>query len=141
LWWTKWNWGMFSGFVVNKVALGNVFWICGEQSGTGACFLRVLWFPLPIIQPSVPQSSSINQGWYNRPNSGWCATSPQKKAWAMNNIQNKSFKQCFSPLAKGFELTQLFYFTIMLLTILINGLYICEFVQMEQNFWYGRTVM
>jgi hypothetical protein len=29
--------------------------ICGGQSGTGACFLRVLRFPLPIlIQPTAP---------------------------------------------------------------------------------------
>jgi hypothetical protein len=46
--------------------------ICGGQSGTGAGFLRVLWFPLPIIiTPIAPQSpSSINWGWYNRPVSG-----------------------------------------------------------------------
>jgi hypothetical protein len=25
--------------------------ICGEQSGAGAGFLRVLWFPLPIFTP------------------------------------------------------------------------------------------
>jgi hypothetical protein len=44
------------GFVVDKVALGQVF-------------LRVLWFPLPIfIKPTAPQSpSSIIWGWYNRP--------------------------------------------------------------------------
>jgi hypothetical protein len=32
--------------------------ICGGQSGTGAGFLRVLWFPLPIILSIAPQSSS-----------------------------------------------------------------------------------
>jgi hypothetical protein len=33
--------------------------ICGGQSGTGASFLRVLRFPLPIsIPPIAPQSSS-----------------------------------------------------------------------------------
>jgi hypothetical protein len=43
--------------------------ICGRQSGAGACFLRVLWFPLPIfIPPIAPQSpSSIIWGLYNRP--------------------------------------------------------------------------
>jgi hypothetical protein len=34
--------------------------ICGGQSGTGAGFLRVLRFPLPIlIPPTAPHSSSI----------------------------------------------------------------------------------
>jgi hypothetical protein len=33
--------------------------ICGGQSGTGAGFLRVLPFPLPIIPLSAPHSSSI----------------------------------------------------------------------------------
>jgi hypothetical protein len=33
--------------------------ICSEQSGTGEGFLRVLWFPLPILIPlNAPQSSS-----------------------------------------------------------------------------------
>jgi hypothetical protein len=42
--------------------------ICGGQSSTGAGFLRVLRFPLPIlIPPTAPQSSSIIRGWYNRP--------------------------------------------------------------------------
>jgi hypothetical protein len=42
--------------------------LCG-QSGAGAGFLRVLWFPLPIFIPPIsPQSPSpIIQGWYNRP--------------------------------------------------------------------------
>jgi hypothetical protein len=31
--------------------------ICGEQSGTGACFIRVLRFPLPIIIPPISPSS------------------------------------------------------------------------------------
>jgi hypothetical protein len=30
--------------------------VCGDQSGTGAGFLRVLWFPLPIIPPISPSS-------------------------------------------------------------------------------------
>jgi hypothetical protein len=42
--------------------------ICGGQSCTGAGFLQVLQFPLPIIIPlSDPHSWSITQGWYNRP--------------------------------------------------------------------------
>jgi hypothetical protein len=43
--------------------------ICGEQSGAGAGFLRVLRFPLPIfIPPIAPQSPSpIIWGWYNWP--------------------------------------------------------------------------
>jgi hypothetical protein len=44
--------------------------ICSGQSGTGAGFLRVFLFPLPIlILPTAPHSSSI-RGWYNRPISG-----------------------------------------------------------------------
>jgi hypothetical protein len=38
--------------------------ICGGRSGTGAGFLRVLRFPLPIlIPPTAPHSSSIVRGW------------------------------------------------------------------------------
>jgi hypothetical protein len=46
--------------------------ICGRQSGTGARFLRVLRFPLPIFipAPAPHSSSSIIRGWQNRPNSG-----------------------------------------------------------------------
>jgi hypothetical protein len=37
--------------------------ICGGQSGTGADFLRVLRFPLPIVIPQTsPHSSSIIRG-------------------------------------------------------------------------------
>jgi hypothetical protein len=43
--------------------------ICGGQSGTGAGFLRVLRFPLPIFSPPIAaqSSSSIIWGLYNRP--------------------------------------------------------------------------
>jgi hypothetical protein len=46
--------------------------IFGGQSCTGAGFLLVLRFPLPIFIPqTVPDSSSsIIRGWYNRPISG-----------------------------------------------------------------------
>jgi hypothetical protein len=43
-------------------------WICGGQSGTGACFLRVLRILLPVfIPPIAAQSFSIIWGWYNTP--------------------------------------------------------------------------
>jgi hypothetical protein len=52
--------------------------ICGGQSGTGAGFLLVLRFLLPILIPLTASHSSppppppppIIQGWYNRPISG-----------------------------------------------------------------------
>jgi hypothetical protein len=46
--------------------------ICGGQSGTGAGFLRVLRFPLPVLIPPIAphSSSSIIRGWYNRSDSG-----------------------------------------------------------------------
>jgi hypothetical protein len=58
--------------------------ICGGQSGTGAGFLRVLRFPLPILIPSnAPHLSSIIRGWYNRPVIGrpskWTQSHPTPK--------------------------------------------------------------
>jgi hypothetical protein len=45
--------------------------ISDGQSGTGAGFLRVLRFPLPIlIPPTATHSSSIIRGWYKWPISG-----------------------------------------------------------------------
>jgi hypothetical protein len=46
--------------------------VSGGQRGTGAGFLRVLRFPLPIlIISTAPQSPScIIWGWYNRPGNG-----------------------------------------------------------------------
>jgi hypothetical protein len=44
---------------------------CGP-SGTGAGFLRVLRFSLPLIPSTAPNSSSITRGWSNRPNIGRC---------------------------------------------------------------------
>jgi hypothetical protein len=47
--------------------------ICGAQSGTGAGFLRIIWFPLPFLIPPNPPYSSIILAWYNRPIGGRCA--------------------------------------------------------------------
>jgi hypothetical protein len=44
--------------------------ICGGQSGTGAGFLRVLRFPLPILIPPTVTCPSIIRGSCNRPVSG-----------------------------------------------------------------------
>jgi hypothetical protein len=58
--------------------------ICGGQSGTGAGFLGILRFPLPIlIPPTVPHSLSIIRGCYNRKTvadvpSGLSLTPPQE---------------------------------------------------------------
>jgi hypothetical protein len=42
--------------------------ICGGQIGSGADFLRILWFPLSVLIPrTVPYSSVIL---YSRPTSG-----------------------------------------------------------------------
>jgi hypothetical protein len=42
--------------------------IYGRESGTGAGLLRVLFFPLALIIPTTPNSSSsIIRGWYNMP--------------------------------------------------------------------------
>jgi hypothetical protein len=51
------------GFVVDKAAFG-------------AGLLLVFRFPLPLMSPAAPHSSSsIIRGWYSRPNSGRRATS------------------------------------------------------------------
>jgi hypothetical protein len=58
--------------------------ICGGQSGTGASFLIVLRFPLPIRIPPIASQSppSIILGWYNRPSSGrstkWTQSHPMR---------------------------------------------------------------
>jgi hypothetical protein len=63
--------------------------ICGGQSGTGAGFLRVLRFPLPIVIPPIaPQSSSsITWGWYNRTNSG------RSTKWTQSDLMRKIKKK------------------------------------------------
>jgi hypothetical protein len=63
--------------------------ICGGQSDTGADFLQVLRFPLPIIiPPTAPHSSSIIRGWYNRPVSGrrtkWIVSPHPKEIYWLN---------------------------------------------------------
>jgi hypothetical protein len=75
--------------------------ICGRQIGTGAGFLRVLRFPLPIlITPTAPHSSSsIIRGWYNRWVSGrrnkWTQSHPtprnlKKKQLICHHIRSQS---------------------------------------------------
>jgi hypothetical protein len=44
--------------------------ICCRQSCTGAGFLRILRFPLPVQIPLNSPYPSIIRGWYSRPNSG-----------------------------------------------------------------------
>jgi hypothetical protein len=56
--------------------------ICGRQSNTGAGFLRVLRFSLPIIPPTAPHSSSIIWRRFNRPKSGRCTQ------WTVSHVQD-----------------------------------------------------
>jgi hypothetical protein len=63
--------------------------ICGGWCGSGANFLGVFRFPLPILIPQiVPHSSSIIRGWYNRPISGrrtkWAQSHPTPKSYCCN---------------------------------------------------------
>jgi hypothetical protein len=59
--------------------------ICGGQSGTGAGFLRVLRFPLPILIPPTAPHSPIVRGWYNMPNSG------RRNKWTQSHPTPKKF--------------------------------------------------
>jgi hypothetical protein len=68
--------------------------ICGGQSGTGVGLLRVLRFSLPIlIPPTAPHSSSIIQGWCNRPVCGrrtkWTQSHPKLFMLPILIIQNE----------------------------------------------------
>jgi hypothetical protein len=45
--------------------------LCDGRSATGASFLRVLQFPLPILMPLTSSYLFIILGWYDGPTSGW----------------------------------------------------------------------
>jgi hypothetical protein len=74
------------------------FWasgICGGQSGAGAGFLRVLWFPLPIfIPPNSPSSQhspgagTIGQKWPT------CRVDPVWTPPATMRIKEKLITSC-----------------------------------------------
>jgi hypothetical protein len=53
---------MLAGCVGHWISPGLASGICGEQSGAGAGFLRVLRFPLPIFIPPNSPSSSQSPG-------------------------------------------------------------------------------
>jgi hypothetical protein len=61
----------FHGRVIAQAVSRRLPTAATRLCGTGAGFLRVLRFPLPIIIPPIAphSSSSIIRGWYNRPNS------------------------------------------------------------------------
>jgi hypothetical protein len=78
--------------------------ISGGLSGTGAGFLRVLRFPLPIlIPPTAPHSSSIIRGWYNRSDCGrrtkWTQCHPttrnKKKNYRYDDFRSSIEEFCF----------------------------------------------
>jgi hypothetical protein len=59
------------GWLVHVRAQMRSCGTCGGQSRTGAGFLRVFWFPLPMILPTAPHASSpIISVWYSMQNSG-----------------------------------------------------------------------
>jgi hypothetical protein len=69
--------------------------ICDGQNGSGADFLRVHRFPLPILIPPTSPHLSIIRGWYNRPNSDrrtkWAQSHPtprnnKKKSWLKHSF-------------------------------------------------------
>jgi hypothetical protein len=59
--------------------------ICGGQSGTAACFLRVLRFTLPILTPPIAPHSFTIRSWYNRPASGHRTKWTQSHPTPQNN--------------------------------------------------------
>jgi hypothetical protein len=77
-------------------------WICSGQSGTGADFLRVLRFFLPIlIPPTAPHSSScIIRGWYYRPISG------QRKKWTKSQRTSTKWKEKKNETKPAFRKSQ-----------------------------------
>jgi hypothetical protein len=65
--------------------------ICGGENGTGAGFLRVLGFTLPIlIPPTATHSSSVIWGWYSRRISGrrakWTQSQPTSRKKSVSPI-------------------------------------------------------
>jgi hypothetical protein len=85
--------------------------ICCGQSGTGAGFLRVLRFPLPIlIPPTTPHSSSsIIRGWYSRRTKGRC------NKWTQSHPTPRNKKnKCMDFWAISAEISQLLNFTLSL---------------------------
>jgi hypothetical protein len=68
--------------------------IYGGQTSTGARFLRVLRFALPIlIPPTDPRSSpSIIRGWYNRPVSG------RRTKWTQSHPTSRNLKKIYKAL-------------------------------------------
>jgi hypothetical protein len=53
-----------------RVRVRTACGVCGGQSDTGAGFLRVLRFPLPIIHQFLHHHN--DPGWHNRSISGCC---------------------------------------------------------------------
>jgi hypothetical protein len=77
--------------------------LCGE-SDTGACFFRVLRFPLPIlITPTAPHSSSSStiRGWYNRSISG------RHTKWTQSNPTPRNLKKLLLQRISSTELPEL----------------------------------
>jgi hypothetical protein len=90
--------------------------IFSGQSDTGAGFLRVLRFPLPIrIPPTAPHpSSSIIWGWYNRPNGDWSTKWTQSHPTKNNKKNISYYAQIFSSLHYTVDSNILLYFLIYL---------------------------
>jgi hypothetical protein len=67
--------------------------ICGGQSGTGAGFLLLLLFPMPILIPPTSPHSSIIRGPYNRPKS--C----RRAKWVQSHPPPRNKKKSVSTLS------------------------------------------
>jgi hypothetical protein len=56
-----------------------------DKTGAMVSILLVLLFPLPVlIPPTVPHSSFIIRGWYNRPNSG------RRTKWTQSHLTSRN---------------------------------------------------